>query len=51
MPPILLWTVYQNRRHKGSRLHHVEKDIVKKEVEKRREAAKSRGVKPDGTGG
>ena len=32
-------------------LHHVERDIVKKEVEKRREAAKANGVKPDGTGG
>ena len=32
-------------------LNHVDKDVIRKEVEKRREAAKSRGVKPDGTGG
>ena len=31
-------------------LHHVTKDVVKKEVEKRRAAAKARGVKPDDTG-
>ena len=32
-------------------LHHVEKDVVRKEVEKRRAAAKATGVKPDGSGG
>ena len=31
-------------------LNHVENDIVKKEVDKRRAAAKAKGVKPDGTG-
>ena len=30
-------------------LHHVENEIVKKEVEKRRAAAQASGVKPDGT--
>ena len=43
------------RKTKGTKghdnLHHVEKDVIKKEVEKRRAAAKARGVKPDGTGG